>query len=81
MLDPETKKKVKACFSEWLEVQDQRKSLSETNKDLLKEVASDLNTKPKLVNNLFKYLKKKFEEGSDELDQLSELFLEMEDFR
>jgi len=72
-LDPEEKKMVQADFQSWMEIQDRRKELTGENKAIVENSARVLNCKPGVVGKLFRVLKKKMEEGDDELEELSAL--------
>jgi hypothetical protein len=72
-LDPEEKKMVQADFQSWMEIQDRRKELSAENKALTENSSRVLNCKPAVINKLFKILKKRMEEGDDELGELAAL--------
>lgn len=79
MLDVSDKKLVKELFSDWLEIQDQRKQLNQTNKEVLDKVSEVLETDKTTANKLFSFLKKRVEDGNDELDKLTTLAMEIED--
>lgn len=72
-LDPEEKKVVQADFQSWLDIQDRRKELTGENKAIVENSARILNCKPGVVGKLFKVLKKRMEEGDDELEELASL--------
>lgn len=72
-LDPEEKKLVQSDFQAWMEVQDRRKELTAENKEIVENSARVLNVKNALVTKLFGVLKKKMEDGEDELEDLYEL--------
>jgi hypothetical protein len=76
-LDPEEKKMVQTDFQSWMEIQDRRKELSGENKAIVENSSRVLNCKPAVVGKLFKILKKKMEEGDDELEELSSLVEEV----
>lgn len=79
LLDVSDKKIVKEGFSEWLEIQDQRKELSAVNKEIIDKMTEVLEVKAPIVNKLFRVLKKKAEGEEDELDVLVNLMVEIED--
>ena len=72
-LDPSEKKLVQSDFQAWIEIQDRRKELTGENKAVIEHSAKILNCKPGVVGKLFKVLKKKMEEGDNELEELSAL--------
>lgn len=76
-LDPEEKKMVQTDFQSWMEIQDRRKELSGENKAIVENSSRVLNCKPAVVGKLFKILKRKMEEGDDELEELSSLVEEV----
>lgn len=79
MLDVSDKKLVKELFSDWLEVQDQRKQLNATNKEILEKASEVLESDKTTTNKLFSFLKKRVEDGEDQLDKLTTLAMEIED--
>lgn len=78
MLDPTDKKKINELFSDWLEIKEQRKGLTASNKEIIEEAAMILDTKSQRVNKLFSFLEKKMEDGIDELDEINELAAQVE---
>lgn len=70
MLDPEEKKAVQENFAGWLEIQDQRKELNSENSTIVENTASILGVSKTTINKFFKILKKKQEDGEDELETL-----------
>jgi len=79
MLDIEDKKLVKECFTDWLEIQDNRKQLNAVSKETIEKVSSILEVNKPTVNKLFTFMKKRIENGEDELDTLVNLTLEIQD--
>jgi hypothetical protein len=77
-LDPEERKAVITNFQNWLEIQERRKELTEENKDVVSATSSLLGQKATLVNKLFKIMKKKAEDGEDELEDLYNLLNDVE---
>lgn len=77
-LDPEERKAVITNFQAWLEIQDRRKELSEENKDIVSAAANLLGQKATIVGKLFKIMKKKAEDGEDELEDLYNLASDIE---
>lgn len=73
MLDPNDKKQVKECFNDWLDMIEQRAELTSQVGDLKKNVASILDVESSMVTKLFNYMKKLYEDGTDELGDLKEL--------
>lgn len=78
MLDPSDKKKIQENFSAWLEIQDQRSALQEENSAVVANSAELLGVKKPMITKLFKLLKKKTEDGSDEIGELFELMEQVE---
>ncbi len=79
MVDQTDKKRVKELFNEYLDVQDQRKNLNETNKELTEEAAKILDVNKTTASKLFKFMEKKVNKGEDELDTIQSLLLELGD--
>lgn len=79
MLDVSDKKLVKELFSDWLEIQDQRKQLNQVNKETLEKVASVLDVNKTTANKLFGFMRKRVEDGNDELDTIVTLAVSIED--
>jgi len=79
MLDVSDKKLVKELFSDWLEIQDQRKQLNQDNKEILEKASEVLESNKTMTNKLFAFLKKRVEDGEDQLDTLTTLAMEIED--
>lgn len=77
MLDPEEKKRVQENFSSWLEIQDRRKELTDENNAIVEDTASILDVKKASINKFFKILKKKQEDGEDELEELHTMMEEV----
>lgn len=77
MLDPEEKKRVQENFSSWLEIQDRRKELTDENNAIVEDTASILDVKKSSINKFFKILKKKQENGEDELEELHTMMEEV----
>lgn len=77
-MDDGSKKRVKALFDSYLDLLENRSDINDQIKDIIEE-ASQLSGKNKtLVRKTFTFLRKKFESGDDELDDITELALEME---
>ncbi len=79
MIDVSDKKVIKELFSEWLDIQDQRKELTAVNKEVMDKVASILEVPNTIVTKLFNFHRKRVENGEDELDTLVTLSLEIQD--
>lgn len=72
-LDEESKKRLKEIFSSFLDLEDQKKDIADQQKDLKEEAAQLLEVKKGIVGKIFTYLKKKYEGGEDELEQIYEV--------
>lgn len=72
-LGEDEKKRVKAIFSEFLDIEEQKRQLLDSQKDLKEEVSQILSLKKGLVSKLFSFLKKKYENGENELEQIYEV--------
>ena len=79
MIEPSDKKRVKEIFSDWMELQDTRKELNTKGSELKKEAASILQIKQPKVTKLFNFMRKLYEEGEDELEDLSAILIEIKD--
>ena len=79
MIEPSDKKRVKEIFSDWMELQDTRKELNTNGSELKKEAASILQIKQPKVTKLFNFMRKLYEEGEDELEDLSAILIEIKD--
>ena len=77
-LDPGTKKIVTEGLANWMEIQDRRKELSAENSQIVETVANALNVKKPVVSKMFKVLRRKMEDGENELDELNDLIAEVE---
>lgn len=77
-LDPQERKQAQENFQSWMEIQDRRKELGEENKDIVAATASLLGTKTPMINKMFKVLKAKMEDGTDEMEDLYNLINEVE---
>ena len=77
-LDPGTKKVVTEGLANWMEIQDRRKELSAENSQIVETVANALNVKKPVVSKMFKVLRRKMEDGENELDELNDLIAEVE---
>ena len=64
-LTKEDKDIIKAQFSAWQEIQDEKKSLSEAEKSSKEKVSDILDCKIGVVGKLFKMMQKRYD-GSDE---------------
>lgn len=79
MIDVSDKKMIKEIFSEYLDIQDQRKELNVVNKEIMEKAASILEVPKTTVTKLFNFHRKRVENGEDELDVLVNLSLEIQD--
>ncbi len=76
-LDPAEKKEVQINFQGWLEIQDRRKELTDENKTLMEETANILGVEKPLVVKAFRALKRKVEDGHDEVEDLYNVMTEI----
>jgi hypothetical protein len=77
-MDDGSRKRLKQIFDAYLDLLENRKDINDQIKDLVEE-ASELTGKKKgLVRKVFTFMKKKFEDGDDELDDITELAVEMD---
>ena len=77
MLSEVDKSKIKSIFSEYLDLLESRQTINEQVKDLVEEVSNISNIKKKTIRKAFTYLKKQYESGEDELDEISTLITEI----
>lgn len=73
VLDEDKKKQLKGIFTSFLDLEDQKKEIADQQKDLKEEAANILEVKKGIVAKIFSYMKKKYEKGDDELEQIYEL--------
>ena len=74
MIDEATKKRVKEIFSDWLEIQDSRRVMTKSANDLKKEAADLLEIKSTNITKIFGFMKKLWEDGDDELEDIVTVF-------
>ena len=77
MLDEQQKNQIKLNFSNWLEVQDRKSELQKENSSIIDDTSRILEVKKGLVAKLFRILKKKHDEATDEIEELSEIMEEV----
>jgi len=72
------KERIKALFSDYIDMSDSKKAISEDINNAVKEAASLANVKPTVMRKVFSYLKKKAESSnSEELDYITLLTAEL----
>lgn len=69
-LSAEDKKKVKNLFNSWMEVQDEKKALSEAEKDTKETVKDILDCKLSQVGKLFKLMQKYYNGSAEEEEDI-----------
>jgi uncharacterized protein (UPF0335 family) len=77
-MDDGSKKRVKVLFDAYLDLLENRRDLNDQIKDIIDEAATLSGKNKTLVRKVFTFLRKKFESGDDELDDITELAMEME---
>lgn len=77
MIDETQKNQIKANFDSWLEVLDRKEELNKESSTLIEDTARILEVKKPMVTKLFKILKKKHDDATDELEELTELMEEV----
>jgi uncharacterized protein (UPF0335 family) len=77
-MDDGSKKRVKVLFDAYLDLLENRGDLNDQIKDIIDEAATLSGKNKTLVRKVFTFLRKKFESGDDELDDITELAMEME---
>lgn len=68
-LTQEDIKKLKTQFSAWMDIQDEKKQLSDSESDLKGEAAKILDCKKPLVAKLFKAMKQEYDGEENDLDE------------
>jgi len=71
------KKEILEVYSLWNDNKNEIKFLNQTIQEALKGLAEKLDCKPKVLSSAFRFMKKAREDGVDELDPISELFILM----
>ena len=77
-LDEVDKKRLKENYAAWEEIEDRKKQLATETKAVCEDTARILETKTGKVSKLFKIIRKKMDEGQDEIDELQNLLVEFE---
>ena len=77
-INDDDKGRLKEIFSSFMDLEDQKKELGEQQKDLKDEAARILEVKKGVVSKIFTYMKKKYEGGEDELEQIYEIMEQVE---
>ena len=75
-MDDGSKKRVKVLFDAYLDLLENRGDLNDQIKDIIDEAATLSGKNKTLVRKVFTFLRKKFESGDDELDDITELAIE-----
>lgn len=70
MIQDTDRQEFKQLFNSWMEVQDQRKELNEASRGIIEKAAAIIDVKKPMIGKIFKVLKKKTEDGEDELEEL-----------
>jgi hypothetical protein len=79
MLSPEKIEQIKELFSEWLDVNDSRKVLTEQMNNLISTAAEAAGAKKVIMRKAFSFIKTKKERSVDELDEIVNIFMAVED--
>ena len=77
-LSEDSKKKIKVALATYLDSCQQKKEIDENLKEVFKEVSDILEKKPAIVRKVFSNLKKKYDTGVDDLQELFEVFSAIE---
>jgi len=77
-LSEDSKKKLKADLASYLDHFQQIKEIQNSLKEVIKDAAEILEKKPATVRKVFANLKKKYETGNDELEDLFAVVSAME---
>jgi hypothetical protein len=78
MLDEENKKRVKHLFNEYLDLLDNRKEINDQIKEAISQVAEITNVKKSIISKTFSFLRKKHDDGIDELEDITVLVDDIE---
>ena len=78
MLTPEDRQQVKNCYSCYCSRKDEIKELNKDCADYVKSAAEIMNRKPADVKKVFDILKKREDGGTNALDTMSEIIMEIE---
>ena len=78
-MDDGSKKRVKALFDSYLDLLENRGDINDQIKDVIDEAAQLSGKSKTLVRKTFTFMRKKYESGDDELDDITELAMEMEE--
>jgi len=76
-MDEEKVVRVKELFGDYLDLLDNRKTISDQVKEVVDSASTTLNVKTGVVRKLFTAMKKKME-GNEEFDELKDLMEELE---
>ena len=79
MLDVSDKKRDKEIFSDYLDSLEARRQINDGIKEFREEAATILECKEAKITQLFNFMRKKLEDGVDELDEFNELMSELSD--
>ena len=77
-MDDGSKKRVKALFDAYIDLLENRGDINDQIKDIIDEAAQLSGKQKTLVRKTFNFMRKKAESGDDELDDITELAMEME---
>ena len=72
-------KRLKEIFSEYLDLLDERKNLNEQIKELVDEAERISGYKKKIIRKAFAFLKKQYENGDDEFDDVASLIISLKE--
>jgi len=78
MVDKNNKAKFNELFDDYLELEDQKVSIREAQKDIKDEMAVVLSENKTIVGKVVSYLIKQRSSGGDELDRIYEIVEELE---
>ena len=79
MIDPTVVERLKALYSEWAEVSDSKKELTEQMNTLVETASDAAGVKKVSIRNAWRTLLKKGKKSEDDLDEVIEILTAMEE--
>jgi hypothetical protein len=79
MLPKDTIERIKGTFSDWLDLNDSKKSISEQMNNLIGTAAEAAGVKKTTMRKAFSFIKTKKERSIDELDEIVNIFMAVEE--
>jgi len=79
MLPDDVKEKIKGIFSDWLDLDDSRKEITQQMNELIKSVAESTELKASSIRKAFSFAKNKRKTAEDALDSVVDIFQVLEE--